>query len=53
MAEEGGCRLSSLLVACRHPGDGRDIPCGNGLELAAPVVNNGTTTALIFKREKK
>jgi hypothetical protein len=24
-----------------------------GWELAAPVVNNGTTTALIFKREKK
>jgi hypothetical protein len=24
-----------------------------GWELAAPVVNNGTTTALIFKRERK
>jgi hypothetical protein len=24
-----------------------------GSELAAPVVNNGTTTSLIFKRQKK
>ena len=25
----------------------------DGWELAAPVVNNGTTTALIFKRDRK
>jgi hypothetical protein len=30
-----------------------EVEGNEGWEIASPVISNGTTTALIFKREKK